>query len=57
MTFAGIFLPVDTKNPFFDVVLVFCPEKPNQTEDFVLAKFVLQDFVIKIWKVVYYVIF
>jgi hypothetical protein len=32
MTFPGIFLPVDTENPFF-VVLVFCPEKPNQTED------------------------
>ncbi len=57
MTFPGIFLPADAENSFFVVVLVFWPEKPNQTEDFVLAKFVLQDFVIKIWKFVDYVIF
>ncbi len=60
MTFPGIFLPADTENPYFVVVLVIWPEKPNQTEDCVLAKFVLQDFqdfVIKIWKFVDYVIF
>jgi hypothetical protein len=43
MTFPGIFLPADSKNADFAVILDFRPEKPNQTAKFVSGKFIITE--------------
>jgi hypothetical protein len=43
MTFPGISLAADSENSVYVVVLDFRPEKPNQTEKFVLAKFLITE--------------
>jgi hypothetical protein len=45
VTFPGIFLAADSETFVFAVVLDFLPPKtkPNQTQNFILAKFLMKE--------------